>query len=291
MEVFISQLISGIKLGSLYAVVVIGYNLLILVTGILHLGFASLVVLSMYIAWLVLHATGGSLILGTAAAIFSGIGIGIVTAPVFLPFIRRRAVLEALVVSLAIGIISTEIMSHWFNLGLPITFPSDLLMEDMNITWGLISIRAGELITLLASILIVFIFFYSLNKTRQGKILRAVAQDTEVAGILGISVSKTAVFSFGLAGLLGGISAILFAISTGTASATLGDNLAIKCLAVLFLASLGNLKGGLICALILGVVESMVMGYLPGDWTNAIAFSVIVVVLLFKPEGLFGAQN
>jgi branched-chain amino acid transport system permease protein len=279
MEVFISQLISGIKLGSLYAVVVIGYNLLILVTGILHLGFASLVVLSMYIAWLVLHATGGSLILGIAAAIFSGIGI------------RRRAVLEALVVSLAIGIISTEIMSHWFNLGLPITFPSDLLMEDMNITWGLISIRAGELITLLASILIVFIFFYSLNKTRQGKILRAVAQDTDVAGILGISVSKTAVFSFGLAGLLGGISAILFAISTGTASATLGDNLAIKCLAVLFLASLGNLKGGLICALILGVVESMVMGYLPGDWTNAIAFSVIVVVLLFKPEGLFGAQN
>jgi branched-chain amino acid transport system permease protein len=62
-------------------------------------------------------------------------------------------------------------------------------------------------------------------------------------------------------------------------------------LAILMLASIGNLKGGLICALILGVVESVVMAYLPGDWTNAIAFSVVVAVLLFKPEGLFGEQH
>ena len=72
MEVFISQLISGIKLGSLYAVVVIGYNLLILVTGVLHLGYASLTVLSMYAAWVVLKVTGDNLILGISAAIASG---------------------------------------------------------------------------------------------------------------------------------------------------------------------------------------------------------------------------
>jgi len=275
LEVFIAQLISGIKLGSLYAVVVICYNLLILVTGILHLGYASLLVLSMYAAWFVLNATNNNLILGISAGIVSGIVIGTVTAPLFLPFIKRRAILEALVISLALGIISGDVMSHWFNLGLPIAFPSSLQMEG----------------TTVASIIIVFAFLYFLNRTKRGRILRAVAQDTEVARILGISVTKTAIFSFALAGLLGGLTAILFAMSTGTASSILGDSLVIKALAVLFLASIGNLRGGLICALILGVVESLAMGYLPGDWTNAIAFSVVVVILLFKPEGLFGEQH
>jgi branched-chain amino acid transport system permease protein len=290
-EVFAAQLISGIKLGSLYAVVVICYNLLILVTGVLHLGYASLLVLSMYAAWFVLNATHNNLILGILASILSGTVIGAMTAPVFLPFIKRRAVLEALVISLALGIISADIMSHWFNLGLPVAFPPNIQMEGTSIKWGLIIIRMGELVTLFASILLVFAFLYFLNRTKRGRMLRAVAQDTEVARILGISVSKTAVFSFALAGLMGGITAILFAMSTGTASSILGDSLSIKALAVLFLASIGNLKGGLICAIILGVVESLAMGYLPGDWTNAIAFSVVVVILLFKPEGLFGEQH
>ncbi len=291
MEVFIAQLISGIKLGSLYAVVVICYNLLILVTGILHLGYANLLVLSMYAAWFVLNATNNNLILGVSAAVISGIIIGAATAPLFLPFIKRRAILEALVISLALGIISGDVMSHWFNLGLPVAFPPSLQMEGSAIRWGLTIIRMGEVVTLVASIIIVFAFLYFLNRTKRGRILRAVAQDTEVARILGISVSKTAIFSFALAGLLGGLTAILFAMSTGTASSILGDSLVIKALAILFLASIGNLKGGLICAIILGVVESLAMGYLPGDWTNAIAFSVVVVILLFKPEGLFGEQH
>jgi branched-chain amino acid transport system permease protein len=290
-EVFIAQLISGIKLGSLYAVVVICYNLLILVTGVLHLGYASLLVLSMYAAWYVLGITNNNIALGIIAAVVTGTLIGGITAPLFLPFIKRRAMLEALVISLALGIISEDIMSHWLNLGQPIPFPPSLQMEGSSIRFGLTVVRLGEVVTLAASIVIVFAFLYFLNKTKQGRILRAVAQDTEVARFLGISVSKTAVFSFALAGLLGGITAILFAMSTGTASPDLGDSLSIKALAVLFLASIGNLKGGLICAIILGVIESMAMAYLPGDWTNAIAFSVVVVILLFKPEGLFGEQH
>ncbi len=291
MEVLVAQLIGGVKLGSLYAVVVIGFNLLILVTGVMHIGYPTLLVLSMYAAWFVLSVTHNNILLGVAAAIVSGPVIGALTAPLFLPFVKRRAHLEALVVSLAIGIICSDIMSHWFNLGLPISFPPALQLEGHSINFGLTVIRMGELATLAISVIIVFAFLYFLNRTKQGRVLRAVAQDTEVARILGISVSKTAVFSFALAGLLGGITAMLFAMSTGSAAADLGDSLSMKCLAVLFLASIGNLKGGLICAIALGVVESLAMTFLPGDWTNAIAFSAMLVVLLFKPAGIFGEQH
>jgi branched-chain amino acid transport system permease protein len=291
MQVLIAQLIGGLKLGSLYAVVVICYNLLILVTGVLHIGYASLLVLSMYAAWLVFSVTNDNLTLGILAAIASGTAIGAATAPLFLSLIKRRALLEALVVSLALGIIGEDVMSHWFNHGRPIAFPASLQMEGASIRFGFTLIRMGEIITLVASILIVIAFLYFLNKTGKGRSLRAVAQDTYIARILGISVPKTTVFSFALAGFLGGLAAVLFAMSTGTASPELGDGLSIEILAILFLASIGNLRGGLICALILGMIETLSMAYLPGDWTNAIAFSVVVVVLLFKPGGLFGEQH
>ena len=290
MEAFISYLISGIQLGILYGIVTIGFNLLILVTGILNFSYSHLLVLSMYVGWLILEATN-NIILAAAGTILSGVVINAVLTPLFLPFIKKRAHLEALVISIGIALISVEIMSHWLNLGLPIAFPKSIQMSDSAIRFGLASIGIGRLLSLITGIILLFIFFKFLYKSKQGRILRAVAQDSEVAAMLGISIPKTMLFSFSLGGLLAGIVAILMAISLGSASAELGDNITLMCLAILFLAGIGNLKGGLICAIFVGIVEGMVMGYLPGDWTKAFAFSVILAVLLFKPDGIFGSQH
>ncbi len=290
MEAFISYLISGIQLGVLYGIVTIGFNLLILVTGILNFAYSNLLVLSMYAGWVILGATD-SIMIAAIGTVLSGVLINAVLTPLFLPFIKKHMHLEALVISIGISLISVEIMSHWLNLGLPIAFPRSIQMSDSAIRFGLASIGIGKLITLLLGILLLFVFFQFLYKTKRGRILRAVAQDSEVAEMLGISIPKTMFFSFALGGLLAGIVAILMAVSLGSASSELGDNITLMCLAILFLAGIGNLKGGLICAIFVGTVEGMVMGYLPGDWTKAFAFSVILAVLLFKPEGIFGTQH
>ncbi len=290
MEAFISYLISGIQLGVLYGIVTIGFNLLILVTGILNFAYSNLLVLSMYAGWVILGATD-SIMIAAIGTVLSGVLINAVLTPLFLPFIKKHMHLEALVISIGISLISVEIMSHWLNLGLPIAFPRSIQMSDSAIRFGLASIGIGKLITLLLGILLLFVFFQFLYKTKRGRILRAVAQDSEVAEMLGISIPKTMFFSFALGGLLAGIVAILMAVSLGSASSELGDNITLMCLAILFLAGIGNLKGGLICAIFVGIVEGMVMGYLPGDWTKAFAFSVILAVLLFKPEGIFGTQH
>ncbi len=290
MEAFISYLISGIQLGVLYGIVTIGFNLLILVTGILNFAYSNLLVLSMYAGWVILGATD-SIMIAAIGTVLSGVLINAVLTPLFLPFIKKHMHLEALVISIGISLISVEIMSHWLNLGLPIAFPRSIQMSDSAIRFGLASIGIGKLITLLLGILLLFVFFQFLYKTKRGRILRAVTQDSEVAEMLGISIPKTMFFSFALGGLLAGIVAILMAVSLGSASSELGDNITLMCLAILFLAGIGNLKGGLICAIFVGTVEGMVMGYLPGDWTKAFAFSVILAVLLFKPEGIFGTQH
>lgn len=290
MAAFISYILSGIQLGILYGIVTIGFNLLILVTGVLNFSYSHLLVLSMYAGWLILEATN-SIWLAAGGTVATGVILNAVLTPLFLPFIKKRAHLESLVISIGIALISVEVMSHWLNAGLPIAFSKTIQMSDSAIKFGLASIGIGRIISLAAGIILLFLFFRFLYHSKQGRILRAVAQDTEVAAMMGISISKTMLLSFALGGLLAGVVAILMAVSLGSASAELGDNITLMCLAILFLAGIGNLKGGLICAVFMGIVEGMVMGYLPPDWTKAFAFSVILVVLLFKPEGLFGSQH
>jgi len=89
---------------------------------------------------------------------------------------------------------------------------------------------------------------------------------------------------------MGGISAIFLAMAIGTASSSLGDNLALKVMAVAMFAGVGNLGGGLVAALILGLAEGMVLAYLPGDWSQAIAFGMIMIIVMIKPKGLFGTM-
>jgi branched-chain amino acid transport system permease protein len=290
MEAFVSYLVSGIQLGVLYGIVTIGFNLLVLVTGVLNFGYSHLMVLSMYAGWLIIEATD-NIFLAVLGTLFSGVILNVMLMPLFLPFIKKQAHLESLVISIGIALISVEIMSHWLNRGLPIAFPSAVQLSEFTIRFGLTSIGMGRLISLAAGIILLLLFFRFLYKSKNGRILRAVAQDSEVAAMMGISIPRTMLISFTLGGLLAGFVAILMAVSLGSASPELGDNITLMCLAILFLAGIGNLKGGLICAIFIGIVEGMVMGYLPGDWTKAFAFSVILAVLLFKPEGIFGSQH
>ena len=97
--------------------------------------------------------------------------------------------------------------------------------------------------------------------------------------------------SYGIAGLLGGVTAVFLAMAVGSAYPALGNTLALKVIATVLFAGVGNLGGGLICGLILGTAESLTTGYLPGQWSNAVSFGMIMVVVLFRPAGLFGIRT
>jgi len=123
-----------------------------------------------------------------------------------------------------------------------------------------------------------------------GRAFRSMAQSPLVARLLGIPIIKSAITSYGVAGVLGGVTAILLAMTLGTAYPILGESLALKTLAVALFAGMGNLKGGLICGLILGMAEGLATGYIAGLWSNAVAFGMIMVVVVLRPRGLFGVK-
>jgi branched-chain amino acid transport system permease protein len=290
MEVLLAQIINGLAVGSMYALIVTGFNLLLLVSGVVQYAYAHIVVIGMYAAWVVLELTGNNLFFSIPVAILSGTLLSILTEPLFRPLVKKRAANQTFVMSLGIAMILTYVMGKHLHHGIPIAFPENLSGHKAAIQFGIAAISTGQVYTFFGTIVAVTAFMYLLYRTMTGRALRAMAQSPFVARLIGIPTIKMGIVSYGIAGFLGGVTAVFLAMALGTAYPALGDLLGLKVFATVLFAGLGNLKGGLICGLILGVAETLTTGYLPGQWSNAIAFGMIMVTVMFKPNGLFGGR-
>ncbi len=294
MEILIAQVFNGLSIGSIYVLLVTGFNLLLLVAMIIHFSFPVVVVFSMYISWFLISITG-NVPLGIVGGILSAIIVNVITAPMFQHIMKERGSVDinaTMVISMGMGMIITDILSHTFNQGFPVSFPDALTGHDRGafISAGLINISQGQLLTLVVGVVFVLFLFWLLYKTRAGRAFRAIAEDPDGARLVGIPLLKTGFQSYALTGLLGGLTAVMMAVLLGSASAGLGDQLGHKVLAVSIIAGLGNLTGGLIVGLLLGILEAIIQGYLAGSWSNAIAFVIMLVIILAKPKGVFGSK-
>jgi branched-chain amino acid transport system permease protein len=293
MQVLIAQLINGISLGSIYVLLVTGFNLLLLVAMIIHFSYPQVVVFSMYIAWVVLKYSGNNLVLGILAAVATSILMNVASAPLFQKVMHKRGDVDinsTMVLSMGIGMIISDVLTRGFNHGFPVAFPNSLGGSRPVLRFGLISLSTGQVAALAVGILAVSSLFLLLYRTRAGRAFRAIAEDPNGARLVGIPLLSTGLASYAITGLLGGVSAILFAMFLGSASPGLGEQVAHKVLAVSIIAGLGNLVGGLVVGLGLGVLEAVVQGYISGSWSNAIAFLVMLAVILVKPKGIFGLK-
>jgi branched-chain amino acid transport system permease protein len=292
-EVLAAQIINGLSLGSIYVLLVTGFNLLLLVAMIIHFSYPQVVVFSMYVTWVVMRLTGSSIILGVLAGVGSSVLINLLSAPLFQKVMQKRGEVDintTMVMSMGIGMIITDVLSHGFNKGLPIAFPDTLAGSAPLIRVGLISVLTGQVWSLAVGVVAVSGIFLLLYRTRPGRAFRAIAEDPGGARLVGIPLLSTGLASYALSGLLGGVIAVLLAMLLGSASPGLGEQVAHKVLAVSIIAGLGNLVGGLVVGLLLGILEAIVQGYISGSWSNAIAFVVMLVVILAKPRGLFGMK-
>jgi branched-chain amino acid transport system permease protein len=295
LELFIAQLINGIVSGGIYALLVVSFNFLLQIKGIFQWSLAHIMVMCMYVIWIVMGLLTGQnavmgLSLGILAAIVAGVIMSVITEPIFRPMAIRGVYLESLVVAIGIGIILTNVMSKFINRGQPIGLADILTREGATLRVGVISFSVIDLFTLAVSALMVLGLFYLLYKSQFGRAFRAIAQNLGKARLMGIPINYMGVTSFAIAGLVAGISGVLLAMNLGITNAGLADTLALIGLCIVLVAGAGNLIGGLIMSFAMGIIQSMTITYLPGIWSDAFIYGAIVLILVIKPLGLFGAK-
>lgn len=187
-KLILAQIVNGLALGSIYVLLVTGFNLMFLIGKIIHFSYPYIVVLSIYLCWILLEITG-SVILAVVICIIVSIFFHLAIEPLFRRINTREGSVDinaSFILSMGIAFILTEIMSHYFNYGFPISFPLNWMGNDIFINFYFMRISSGQLYVLIGSILFVFVIFTFIYRTKLGRAFRAMAEDLSKARLQGI---------------------------------------------------------------------------------------------------------
>jgi branched-chain amino acid transport system permease protein len=281
---FEQQLVNGLMLGSVYALIGIGYTLVFGVLRMLNLAHAYIFMSSPFITLgLVGIGVPGwlALCLGLTGAALLGLLLYLVA---FKPIPREHA-LGGFVASLSFGIVLQVIAINIFgNLNKP--FPVTLPLSDVSV--GSVILSSMQLSSLGISALIMFGLLHLIRSTRFGRNIRAIAENPMAASLLGVAVPRAVLLVFMLSSGLAGLAGLMVSMRFETVGVYMGDAYAIKALAVIIIGGLGDVRGAMFAGLLLGLCEVMFQAYGGPGWSEAFIWIFLIGVFLIKPDGIFG---
>ncbi len=285
-----------------YALIALGYSL---VYGILELiNFAhgdvfmlgAMLTTSM-VAWFGLTESGSVLVwiipMLLIAAGFTGL-LNITIETVAYRPLRGAPRLAPLITAIGVSFILQNVGLRWKGPA-PVSIRDNILPQGKIFTIGDADFGWDQLIVFLVTIPTLFLLVWLVQKTKQGKAMRAVAQDKDAAAMMGIDVNKTISFTFLIAGLLAGFAGVLYALFVTNVQFDTGFRLGLFAFTAAVLGGIGNLPGAVLGAICIGLIEQFNNGlewHTPGtDWTNSLIFAVLILILVFRPEGLLGERT
>lgn len=282
------QFVNAISLGGVYALFALGFTLVFGVLNVVNLAHGAVFMLGAYAALqtaLYFHAPLAVAIL-VAAACSAGAG-WILDKLIFAPLRARQAPhLAPMVATIGVAIVLTSVVEGFFgaeNLRFPTgILPTDTLsLAGLHFTW--LELQIVSLAFLLMAVLL-----WGLKKTRAGRALRGVAESPKAAALLGVNVEALLRVTSVIASLLGGVAGVLIALYTNAVFPHMGQPMLHKGIAVVILGGMGDIRGALLGGFFLGFAEVFSVAYIGSTMRDAVAFGLLFIVLLLRPEGLFG---
>nr|WP_246390753.1 branched-chain amino acid ABC transporter permease [Nocardioides soli] len=285
------QLVNGIALGSIYALFAIGFSLILAKMGILNVAhgtFATWGALSSY--WLVSEHGMNFWLALVAGVAFAGL-LGVLSDLLaFEPLRRRNAgVFAPIIASIGIWIVLLT-LAEAFSGPAATSYPTESVPTEPIRLFGLLMLPA-QVISVITLVLVVTAIHVLLTHTRFGAAVRAVAVDPRSATIVGVNARRTLVTVAFLAAAIAGLAGILAALSDNNVSSSLGEALLLKGFAAVVVGGYGDIRGAALVGVAIGVLEVLSAQYISSGFRDAITFGVLLLVLVVRPQGLFGERQ
>lgn len=278
------QLVNGLMLGSVYALIGIGYTLVFGVLKMLNLAHAYIFMTAPFMT-IVLIGLGVPAWLALCLGVVGTAALGVVLYLVAFKPIPREHALGGFVASLSFGIILQVIVVNVWG-SLPVRFPAVLTLPD--VTLGEVILSGVQLGSLVVSGALMVTLLYVIRSTRFGRNIRAIALNPTAAALLGVAVPRAVLLVFLLSSGLAGLAGLMVAMRFESISAFMGDMYAVKALAIIIIGGLGDVRGAVLAGLLLGISEVMFKAYAAPGWSEAFIWLFLIGVFLLKPEGIFG---
>lgn len=284
---FFEQLINGITLGSIYAIVALGYTLVFGVLDIINMAHGEIFMFGAFIGMLIITQFQAPVGVALAGAILATALMGYLLERLALRPIRRKGAshLASLISTIGISIFLENLAHHLFGAGNK-SFPTSF--ADTQFQAGSVTIYLVQIIILAISLILMVGLSTWLKKAKSGKALRATAENLETASLLGINTNKMITSTVVVASSMGGIAGVLVGMAFNYINNQMGLPMGLKGLAIIIMGGMGSVNGAMAGGLILGLCETFIVAYGDSGYRDAIAFIAIIVILLIRPQGLFG---
>lgn len=282
------QLVNGLMLGASYAMVAIGYTLIFGVLRLLHFAHGEVFMLGAFIGLHIVLAFAGANIYVAIAGAMIGTGIiGVLIALLAVRPVSNKYPLAPLISTIGVTIVIQNLAINIFG-GAQVAFPARV--EPTLYEIGGVTISQVQIFILLVAITLMVLLWLLIHRTKLGRAIRATAESHETAALLGVDVNRIVLVVFLLASALAGAAGVLDGVKNSNVSPFMGLEVAVKALVCMLIGGLGNIIGAMVAGLLLGTIEILSAAYIGTSLRDFLTFALLIIILLYKPTGLFGTQ-
>lgn len=285
---FLTYLKDGISLGSVYAIIALGYTMVYGIAKMLNFAHGDVIMVGAYVVLMLLTKAGvpGILAIIIAMAVCTLLGITIEKVA-YRPLRKASSPLAVLITAIGVSYLLQNIALLIFGADGK-TFVDVIKIPSLSLGGGKLIISGTTIVTILASIVIMICLTMFVNKTKQGHAMQAVSEDKDAAQLMGVNVNGTISLTFAIGSALAAVAGVLLCSAYPIVTPYTGAMPGIKAFVAAVFGGIGSIPGAMIGGILLGVIEILSKAYISSQVSDAIVFAVLIIVLLVKPTGLFG---
>lgn len=284
----IQQLINGISLGSIYALIALGYTMVYGIIKLINFAHGDVFMIGAFVGFFAITGLGWGFVPSLLLAMIICSILGVIIERVAYKRLRNSTRIAALITAIGVSFF-IEYTTIYIRGPQPEAYPNVLPNKTINFLGAQINMQA--LLILATSIILMILLQFIVQKTKIGKAMRAVSYDLEAAQLMGINVNTTISATFAIGSALAGAAGVIFGIYYTRIDPLMGILPGIKAFTAAVLGGIGIIPGAMVGGLVLGVVETIVSALGFSLWRDAAAFFILILILLFRPSGIFGKNT
>lgn len=287
----LQQLINGISLGSIYALIALGYTMIYGIIKLINFAHGDIYMVGAYIGFFAITQAHLSIVPSLLISLVVTGALGMVVERLAYKPLRHAPRISVLITAIGVSFF-LEYTTMYFVSPTPRTFPA--MFGDVAVTidsLGGIVINGQQMLILGITAVLMVILTYIVQRTKTGKAMRAASFDTETAELMGINSDRIISITFGIGSALAAVAGVLVGIYYNSIDPLMGIMPGLKAFVAAVLGGIGILPGAVVGGLILGVVEAFVSGFISSTFRDAAAFAILILVLLVRPTGIFGKNT
>ena len=284
-NVLIQQIINGVSLGSIYALIALGYTMVYGIIKLINFAHGDIYMVGAYVSFFAVTMANMSIVPALLVSMIVTALLGMLVERLAYAPLRHAPRISVLITAIGMSFL-LEYGSMYFVSPTPRTFPE--VVGNLAYNIGGFVINGQQLLIFAITIILMIILTYVVQKNKVGQAMRAVSFDTETAQLMGINADRIINFTFGIGSALAAAGGVLVGVYYNSIDPLMGIMPGLKAFVAAVFGGIGSIPGAMAGGILLGVIEALVSGFISSTFRDAAAFAILILVLLFRPSGIFG---